>query len=456
MSVSHVLLAYFVMVWTCLIAGRTDITPSTTLAVPPVADSWDSSPSVSGRSTPARRTDSPISSSTTANQIPAVPPGLPRKNAWTSGPSSSVLAPNHPAQSPISPASARSASSVPDHAVNSSADSYWSTSPSTSSPDTEPGCNDASEKPDVVHVQISESFEEELLGLKIKEYDTEQDDGLAELDSIAPGSWGAPLTVQAWPDADTPATGGWDDTPQDAESYWQESQKAPEKELCKVHGVICKKGICQEYAKQVQAEKRAKAAKEREEQKGKKKRGNGPAAKGGLGRGGTPTGNNAQSNPFRGCGAPVMTNWRGAPRARAIVSSAAMEEREAAARSEAPSSTSGWGDDDASDEPDADVENPTIDVISNDGWNVSEASFDPWAPGAAPAKQSKSKNAKNQKKDTPKKTMTWAEQMDAASAGETDHSSSVASGKKSKRQGHKSNDAKSSTNGWGNISEMHW
>ena len=443
------------MVWICFLAGRTDTTPSTTLAAPP-ADCWDSSSSVSGRSTPACRTDSPASNPpATANQVP---PGLPPKNAWSNGPSLQVRTLNNSVQSFASPTSTKSsASSVPNRVINSSADNYWSTSPPTSSPDTEPSCNNVPGNSDMVHVQISDSFEEEFYGMNIKEFGADQDDGLAELDSIAPGSWGAASLTQPWPAADT---SGWDDAPQDAESYWKESQKAPEKELCSVHGVLCKKGICQESAKKDWARKRAEAEKEREAEKGKKdNRGKRPATRGALGRGGPLAATNAQSSPFRGSGAPVRTNWRGAP--RAIVSPAAMEQRDAAARSEA-SPTSGWGDDDASDEPNADVKNPAADATSNDGWNVSEAGFDPWASSAAPAMQTKGKdrgkgkNATNQKKSTPKKPMTWAEQMDAASAGENDDLSSVMSSKSSKRRGPKSEDAKSSTSGWGNVSEMHW
>jgi len=312
----------------------------------------------------------------------------------------------------------------------------------------------------MVHIQISESFEEEFYGMNIKEYEVEHDDGLAELDSIAPGSWGGAPPTQVWPAADTVPSSGWDDAPQDAESFWKESQKGPEKQLCSVHGVICKKGICQEYAKQLRDQRRAEAEKERAAQKGKKdNRGKGPAARGAFGRDRRSAATNAQSSPFRGSGAPVKTNWRGAP--RVIVSPAAMEQREAAARSEA-SPTSGWGDDDTSDEPNANVGNPAADATSNDGWNVSEAGFDPWTSKAAPAMQTKDKpkgkgkNATNQKKNTPKKAMTWAEQMDAASAGETDDLSSVVSTKSSSRRGRKPADAKSSTSGWGNVSEMHW
>ncbi|KAL4071339.1 hypothetical protein V8B97DRAFT_1870991 [Scleroderma yunnanense] len=438
-------------------------TPSATRAAPP-ADNWDSSSSVSGRSTPARplHTSATNTSTTTANQVPAVPPGLPPKKAWANGPPLSVLAPTHPTQSSTSPGSTKSsAPSVPDRAVNSSADSYWSTSTSASTPDTEPNPNDISSDPGMVHVEISESFEEMFHGLNIKEYATKEDsdDGLAELDSIAPGSWGVPIVAQGWDTTDTEATGGWGDVPQDAESQWKESQKEPEKQLCKVHGVICKKGICQEYAKQVREEKRAeKRAKEMEERTAKKgkngNRGRG-AAKVALGRGSGPSGGtNVQSSPFRGSGAPVKTNWRGTP--RAIVSPAAIEQREAASRSEEPT-TSGWGDDDDPDEVDATAQNPANDTTSNDGWNVSEASYDPWSSGGAPAKQGKGKNAKHQQKNAPKKPMTWAEQVEAASAGETDDTFSVVNNKSSKRRGgRKADDAKSSTSGWGTISEMHW
>jgi len=205
MSVSHILCAPLYSGVNCFLAGRTDTTSSAGLAAPP-ADGWNSSSSVSGRSTPACRTDSP----------------------------------------------------------------------------------------------------------------TSHDDGLAELDSIAPGSWGAPLT-QTWLAADTVSTSGRNDVPEGADSYWKESQKGPEQQLYNVHGVICTKGICQECANQLRAEKRADAEKERAAQKSKKDdRGKRPTARGALGRGCPPAATNSQSTPFRGPGAPVKTNWRGAPRVESL------------------------------------------------------------------------------------------------------------------------------------------
>ena len=195
----------------------------------------------------------------------------------------------------------------------------------------------------MVHVQISESIEEEF----DEECEAEHDEGLAELDSIAPGSCGAPLT-QAFPTANTVSTSDWNDVTGDAEVYGKEKQKGHEEQWCSVHGVICTKGICQEHAEQLRAQKRAKAEKEREAQKGKKdNRGKRPEARGTLGRGGRPAVTNTQPTPLRGSGAPVKTNWRGV--SRIIVSLAAVEQREAAICSSEASPTSGRGDDDTFD-----------------------------------------------------------------------------------------------------------
>ena len=350
-----------------------------------------------GRSTLACRRDSPTSNpSTIANQVPAVPAGLLPKNAWSNGPSLEVFTLSDPVRSSTSPTAAKSsASPAPGRVVNSSIDSLSSV---TFNPDTESSCNDVLGDSDMVLVQISESIEEEF----DEEYEAEHGDGSAELDSIAPGSCVAPLT-QAFPAANTVVTSGWDDAPQDAESYWKESQKAPEKELCTAHGVTCKRGICQEYAKQLWAQKRAEAEKEREAQKGKKdNRGNHPVARGALGGSGSPMTTNAQSNPLCCFGAPVKTNWRGVSRV------AAVEQREATVRSEA-TPTSGRGDGDTFDESDADVEDPVTDATSDDDWNVlevSETGFHLWA----------CKNITNQKKDSPEKAMICAEQIEAASA----------------------------------------
>ncbi|KAG6331622.1 hypothetical protein ID866_7467 [Astraeus odoratus] len=368
---------------------------------------WDSSPSTSGRSTPARRTDSSADSSASVNQLPAAPPGLPpRKNAWSKGP---------PVPSKISTTS--NPPLAPDRTANTSSASSWSTgtptsaSASASSPDTEPSSDVGGNN--MVHIQISESFEEEFHGVNIKEY-RDPDAGLAELDAVAPGAWDQPIAGGTW---ETANTGGWDDVPNDAESQWTESQKDPEKQLCNVHGVICKKGICLEYAKQVRAAKRAKemadAEKERASRGKKNNRGRG-AANRGRGRGSDPaSGANVQSNPFRGSGAPLKTNWRGAP--RTIVSANAIEQREAVAQAEEPI-VSGWGEDDeGTSEPDGPTaDNAATEVASNDGWNITEASYDPWAV---------------------EKPMSWADQVEAECTAVANRKDSKRGGRRQPRRG---------------------
>lgn len=254
----------------------------------------------------------------------------------------------------------------------------------------------------MIHVQLSEGFEEEFHGMGIREGGiiSDEDEDLAELDAVAPGSWNT--ATDTWCVVDSHPTAGWGDAP----GSQQGAENQLEKEVCSVHGVICKKGICAVQGKKQAAakrmQKREEAIKKQQENRGKK--GKGPA-NGAKGRGDGPTaGTNNQNNPYRGPGAPVKKNWRGAP--RVIVSPDALEQREAAAQP--VESVNGWGDNDdgaanGSDEPTTDNTEVASDVASNDGWNISEPSFDPWAP-SQPAK----------------KGMSWAEQVEAASAAGSD------------------------------------
>jgi len=89
---------------------------------------------------------------------------------------------------------------------------------------------------------------------------------------------------------------------------------------------------------------------------------------------------------------PSRKYWKGCQRELCNV--------HAAARSEAPTTSGGTI---PSNESDTGVQNPAIDATSNDGRNVSEAGFNPWASGAAPAKQMRGKGAENQKKAPPRR-----------------------------------------------------
>ncbi|KAG9312232.1 Mpp10 protein-domain-containing protein, partial [Chiua virens] len=182
---------------------------------------------------------------------------------------------------------------------------------------------------------------------------------LRELDAIAPGAWGEPNAAAAW---ETPAPGGWDDA-LDAEDHWNRTQPQLQENvnsiMCNAHGIICKKGICAEYASQLRVAKRAEEAEKRKaggggankEKKGRfKGRGTGKNDEnnGGSGNGGKAADNQtAQNNQFRGPGAPVKTNWRGAPRVIATVDSTEMRETTKADGSD------GWNNSDWEDAPNA-------------------------------------------------------------------------------------------------------
>ncbi|KAF8845955.1 hypothetical protein BDN67DRAFT_960608, partial [Paxillus ammoniavirescens] len=370
---------------------------STTSPVPSVTN-WEDSPAVSGRNSPAARTISPPAS---AIQAPTAPPGLPaRQNAWGN---SATSPPLHPPGLPIPsgcPGSSNgNARSVPDRATNSSVASWGA---DTSSPDSESGPDltpaTESDNPYGVHVQFSESMEEEFHGLKIREL--EDYDDLGELDSIAPGNWN---DTPSQTHETTPS--GWDNVEEDAESLWKtgQEQRVPPL-LCNAHGVICKKGICAEYAHQLRLAKRAKEAEDRKKApvKGKKSKVRATDRPGRVG--GMPAGNAAQNNTaFRGPGAPVKTNWRGAP--RTIVSADAIEKREAVK----VHSADGWGNSESDDdEPNAAAvkSNVTPDVASNAGWGVSETSFNPWGATAQPAKKASGPGNKGKAQNAVKPNVT--------------------------------------------------
>lgn len=406
---------------------------------------------------------------TTTNQVPAAPPGLPaRKNAWGSSAA-------HPTDLPGLTVPAKATVSVgqgvPDRITNLSAASWGSAGASTSSPDSDSGPDlttaTESDNPHAVYVHFSESMEEEFHGMRIRAIEDEGE--LRELDSIAPGTWGEPMGTATW---ETGNAGYWDDDPADAEDLWKRNQETVKPTLCNAHGIICKKGICAEYAKQLRLAKRAEEADKRKAafaNKGKK--GGRLKARGGAKKNdeNEPTNQNAaQSNPFRGPGAPVKTNWRGAP--RAIVDADAIEKRDAAKAL----SDDGWGNSDPECEPNAAAVTAAgpPDAMSNASWDVSEDAFDPWATPAqaVPAPKTNHAGGKPQDKKKPgqaKAATSWADQVDAelaAGAGGNDSSAfSVVSSKRgSKRStsttgsGWGTNAPKSSTSGWGSVSDMPW
>ncbi|KAG8220443.1 hypothetical protein J3R82DRAFT_3137 [Butyriboletus roseoflavus] len=441
----------------------------------PVVANWDDSAPVSRQSTPVLPAISPA----TAHQARAAPPGLPaRINAWESG------ATSYPTRPPGLAFPNRTAASVapggPDRAANFSAASWGSTGASTSSPDSDSGPDlttaTESDNPYSVRIHFSESMEEEFHGMGIRAL--EDDGDLRELDSIAPGTWDEPMAAATW---ETTNGTGWDNELVDAEDHWKQNQDTAEPMLCNAHGIICKKGICAEYAKQLRLAKRAEQTEQRKTagaNKGKK----GARAKGrGAGKNNDETEssnkNKMQNNPFRGPGAPVKTNWRGTP--RAIVSADTIEKRETKATSDDE-----WGNSDSEIEPNAAVIVPagtvdaksdascgvpdnvydpwtvpvqpptkergsggnaavivsgTADARSDASWGVSQNAYDPWAapvPVQPPTKE-KGSGGKPQGKKKPVQTKvspSWADQMDSelAAGGDADNFSVVAS-KRSKR-----------------------
>ncbi|KAI6111998.1 hypothetical protein EDD16DRAFT_1728192 [Pisolithus croceorrhizus] len=381
---------------------RTDVGHSVNPpAVVPV--NWECSPGSSRRSTPERQQSGTSISSTSVDQPPprppakantrnAVPPPGPVVSGGWDDCGKTTRSASTPGGAPLVPDRSTSWSNANSSSTGSSS--------SVSTPDTEPGCNDVCEDPRMIHVQMREGFEEEFHGMGIREGGiySDEDEDLAELDAVAPGSWN--IATDTWGVVDAQATSGWGDAP----GSQRGAENQLEKEVCSVHGVICKKGICAVQGKKKAAakrmEKREEAIKKQQENRGKK--GKGPAKSRDAGP--TATTNN-QNNPYRGPGAPVKKNWRGAP--RVIVSPDTLEQREAAAPP--VENVNGWGNNDddgaanGSDEPTSESTEVASDVASNDGWNISEASYDPWAP-SQPAK----------------KGMSWAEEMEAASAAGSD------------------------------------
>ncbi|KIK87928.1 hypothetical protein PAXRUDRAFT_27412 [Paxillus rubicundulus Ve08.2h10] len=460
---------------------------STPSPIPPVSN-WEDSPAVSGRNSPAARTTSPAAS---VIQAPIAPLGLPaRQNAWGNSATSLPLhPPGLPIPSGLPGPTNGNVRSVPDRPTNSSVTSWGA---DTSSPDSESGPDLAptteSDDPYRVHVQYSENMEEEFHGLNIREFEDPND--LLELDSIAPGNWNDTTLSQTHETIPS----RWDNVEEDAESLWKTGQEMRVTPLlCKAHGVICKKGICAEYAYQLRLAKRAEEAEERKKtpvNKGKKSKVRAADRPGRAG--GTPAGNSARdNNAFRGPGAPVKTNWRGAP--RTIVSADAIEKRETVK----VHSADGWGNSESDDDElnaAAVRTNVTSDVASNASWNVSETGFNPWAATAQPAKKPNGPGNKGKPQSAVKKNVTtdatsnvirgvpetgsnpwgataqpakkandsggrrkpqnkpaqtkvsssWADQVEAASAagGEGELGAPSAT--------------KSSTSGWGTVSDMPW
>jgi len=355
--------------------------------------------------------------------------------------------------------------SGPDRAGNFSAASWDSAGASTSSPDSDSGPDlttaTESDNPYNVHIHFSGSMEEEFHGMGIRAMD--DDDELEGLDAIAPGVWDGPMAAATW---ETNDTGGWDDNAAlDAEDQWRQNQEPTTKPiLCNAHGIICKKGICAEYARQLRLNKRAKEAEDRKAAAANR------GKKGGRGRGrgankndeneneDRPFGRNVAPNQFRGPGAPVKTNWRGAP--RNIVSADVIERREA---TKAPSDD-GWGNSDSEVDPNAAaVTSGPADTASD--WDVPNDAFDPWATPAQPEPGAKA-NGSGGKPQGKKKPLTgqtssdWADQVDAemAASGDADTFSTVSSKPRSKRgtstTSWGASAAKSSTSGWGSVPDM--
>ncbi|KAG1788324.1 uncharacterized protein HD556DRAFT_863198 [Suillus plorans] len=361
---------------------------------------WSDSPTGSGRNTPPSGAPSPLPR-TISNQSPTIPPGLSGPKAWDDGTSY----PTHPPGIPA----VHNAWGAPRIATAPSLDrdntsiASWSSNGGSSNASTDIVLT-PEDCPYRVQVQISDSMERALDGLSV--HDGDMDPDLAELDSIAPGRWDEPASTDVWPTADG-AT--WDDAPADAEAQWMELNDNKEQEkpiICNAHGIICRKGICREYAKQVRDAERAQKDTGSNNKKGKgrgrgREYGRGGGEGGGRvgGGGGTDRGG-PPNNAFRGRGAPVKSNWRSAP--RAIVSAAAMERRESLneAESVAAETANGWGNpsnaswnagEDVPEE--AEPAGNGAPEPSNDGWGQSEASFDPWLIPSEPKPKPQQKPA---------------------------------------------------------------
>ncbi|KAG1835912.1 hypothetical protein DFJ58DRAFT_820170 [Suillus subalutaceus] len=401
---------------------------------------WSDSPTGSGMNTPSSGAPSPLPR-TLSNQSPTVPPGLSGPKAWSAGTSY----PTHPPGIPAVP-------------------NAWG-APRI---ETAPGLDRDNTTPDIVltpeddpykvQVQISESMERALDGLS--------------LDSIAPGNWDEPTSTQVWSEHPIADGATWDDTPADAETQWRELNDDKEQEkpiVCNAHGIICKKGICREYAKQMASSNNKKG-------KGRG-RGKGYGRGGGEGGGGTDRGG-APNNAFRGRGAPCERRESNEAESVAV---------------ETPTTwgnTASWNADEDAPEEEAEPAGNDAPEPSDDGWGKSVASFDPWLsvpaepePQQRPPPQSQQRpKFQTQQRSKPQWTPqpqaqsqsqwrpqqrpprppqqrlppSWADQVDAHSAAgypEDDGFSTVGS----KRGGRaRAKAPKSSTTGWGTVDEQPW
>lgn len=342
---------------------------------------WSDSPTGSGMNTPPSGAPSPLPR-TLSNQSPTVPPGLSGPKAWSAGTSY----PTHPPGIPPVPNAwgAPRIDTAPGLDRDNTSVASWSSNGGSSNASTDIVLT-PEDDPYKVQVQISESMERALDGLSVHD---DIDPNLAELDSIAPGNWDEPMSTRVWSDHPIADGATWDDTPADAETQWRELNDDKEQEkpiVCNAHGIICKKGICREYAKQVRDAERAQkdASSNNKKVKGRG-RGKGYGRGGGEGGGGTDRGG-APNNAFRGRGAPVKSTWRSAP--RAIVSADAIERRESnEAESVAVDTPNTWGNpsnaswnvgEDALEE-EAESAGNNAPEPSDDGWGKSVASYDPW------------------------------------------------------------------------------
>lgn len=330
--------------------------------------------------TPSSGAPSPLPR-TLSNQSPTVPPGLSGPKAWSAGTSY----PTHPPGIPAVPNAwgAPRIEMAPILDRDNTSVASWSSNGGSSSASTDIILTpeDDSYK---VQVQISESMEQALDGLSVHD---DIDPNLAELDSIAPGKWDEPTSTQVWSDYPIADGATWDDAPADAETQWRELNDDKQQEkpiICNAHGIICKKGICREYAKQVRDAERAQKDATSNNKKGRG-RGRGFIRGSGEGGGGTNRGAGAPNNAFRGRGAPVNSTWRSGP--RAIVSADVIERRESINEAEyvAAESQNTWGKSNASWNAGEDVPEEEAEPAGNgapepsdDGWGKSVASFDPW------------------------------------------------------------------------------
>ncbi|KAH7911330.1 hypothetical protein BJ138DRAFT_1239209 [Hygrophoropsis aurantiaca] len=352
---------------------------------------------------------------------PSAPPGLPPP-AWKGA---SPTAPPGFAPPGLPPPKAWAASNQPTLPPLINTATSWDSSSGSGL-----GSSSSSDDPYKVHIQISDSMEEELFRMKLqgKAREFDEDSDVDELDSIAPATWStrdstSQSSFGGEDDAPRDYEPAWDDPDMDAESQYKKKDAKPVM-LCKAHGLICKKGICAQYAEQLRDIRKAERAAEREAARGQGGKGRGGAkgaargGRGGLGRGvggparglslpnrGSDRGRGGLSgNPPRGRGAVVKTNWRGAP--REIVTAARIAEREGSS-THGESSVIGWenpenewaetveetkGDADARDGAKTPTQTPTslpvdANAPSDAGWNVSEVSHDPWGGVTSSPKQ---------------------------------------------------------------------